>query len=173
MAEIFHCVYVCITSFFSSHLLMGIWVVIGGLLSVGSPRVGHDWSDLAVAAAVVFWDIFSSFFSSESFSCCVYRRNSYLTFLQLSLSLLQIHLPAFHSHSHPSRTECSVFLWLCRAACGILVLCQGWNSNPGQWKCWVLTTGLLGSCSELKSVLHSFLSKIQIPLALTFMLFLA
>ena len=24
----------------------------GGLLSMGSPRVGHDWSDLAAAAAV-------------------------------------------------------------------------------------------------------------------------
>ena len=150
MAEIFHCVYVYITSFFSSHLLMGIWVVIR-----------------------VFWDIFSSYFSSGSFSCCVYWRNSYLTFLQLSLSPLHIHSPAFHSHSHPSRTECSVFLWLCCADCGILVLRQGWNSDPRQWKCRVLTTGPLGSCSELKSLLHSFLNKIQTPLALTFMLFLA
>ena len=122
MAEIFHCVYVYITSFFSSHLLMGIWVVIR-----------------------VFWDIFSSYFSSGSFSCCVYWRNSYLTFLQLSLSPLHIHSPAFHSHSHPSRTECSVFLWLCCADCGILVLRQGWNSDPRQWKCRVLTTGSLGN----------------------------
>ena len=144
-------VYMYVSHLFSPvHLLMGIWVIIR-----------------------VFWDIFSSYFSSGSFSCYVYWRNSYLTFFQLSLSPLQIHSPAFHSHSHPSRPECSVFLWLCCAACGILVLRQGWNSDPRQGKCRVLTTELLGSCSELKSLLHSFLNKIQTPLALTFMLFLA
>ena len=29
-------------------------IVVSGLLSMGSHRVGHDWSDLAVAAAVTF-----------------------------------------------------------------------------------------------------------------------
>ena len=29
----------------------------GGLLSVGSHRVGHDWSDLAAAAAAFEWDV--------------------------------------------------------------------------------------------------------------------
>ena len=111
MAEIFHCVYVCITSFFSSHLLMGIWIVIR-----------------------VLSDVFSSYFSSGSFSCRVYWRGSSLTFLQLPLSSPQIHSPSFHCHSHASRAECSVLLWLCRAPCGVLVLHQGWNSDPQQWK---------------------------------------
>ena len=28
----------------------------GGLLSIGSHRVGHDWSDLAAAAAAANWN---------------------------------------------------------------------------------------------------------------------
>ena len=33
----------------------------GGLPSMGSHRVGHDWSDLAAAAAIKHWALFSTF----------------------------------------------------------------------------------------------------------------
>ena len=41
----------------------------GGLPSMGSHRLKHDWSDLAAAAAYSFWGIFC-FFSSNFFSSC-------------------------------------------------------------------------------------------------------
>ena len=34
----------------------------GGLLSMGSHRVGHDWSDLAAAATALLWEFSSSLF---------------------------------------------------------------------------------------------------------------
>ena len=50
----------------------------GGLLSMGSHRVGHDWSDLAAAAAAVF------VLCTEVLLCWVHR---YLQLLYLPLYL--------------------------------------------------------------------------------------
>ena len=43
----------------------------GGLPSVGSPRVGHDWSNLAAAAAAASRPKDAGW--SPSYSCCIYQ----------------------------------------------------------------------------------------------------
>ena len=44
----------------------------GGLLSMGSHRVGHDWSDLAAAAALFFKEKFLILIKSNLLSCFIW-----------------------------------------------------------------------------------------------------
>ena len=44
---------------------------LGGLLSVGSHRVGHDWSDLAAAAAALIRSLLSESFFLHWYPVCV------------------------------------------------------------------------------------------------------
>jgi len=55
----------------------------GGLPSVGSHRVGHDWSDLAVAAAVLHCVYLHRIFSVYSYGC---RRVAWLHLLATEIS---------------------------------------------------------------------------------------
>ena len=47
----------------------------GGLLSIGSHRVRHDWSDLA-AAAVEYWNLLHPFYISTTLAASLCRRRT-------------------------------------------------------------------------------------------------
>ena len=68
----------------------------GGLQSMGSKRVGHDWSDLAAAAAALgktlHFMFLSLFFFSYLISCCFSEHTVISAVLQTSQPLL----PLFH-----------------------------------------------------------------------------
>ena len=70
----------------------------GGLLSMGSHRVRHDWSDLAVAVAVLFAD---SYFSSNFWSGWIFNTMSpsNLHFLCWSESLMALNISFYAENS--------------------------------------------------------------------------
>ena len=70
----------------------------GGLLSLGSHRVGHDWSDLAAAAAaklilyLLFWNLLSSpiqsyFWTLKIWTILSFKKKIYLVVSCLSCSM--------------------------------------------------------------------------------------
>ena len=76
----------------------------GGLLSMGSHRVGHDWSDLATAAAGMIFDLTRS-----------YQGN---VFTQLCMTSTGTYLPKEHicicpvlNYIHSNETKFTVIVW--------------------------------------------------------------
>ena len=59
----------------------------GGLLSMGSHRVGHDWSDLAAAAAAMLSDVEHLFMCLLAVLCILIWRNVYSNSLLVLLVL--------------------------------------------------------------------------------------
>ena len=61
----------------------------GGLPSMGSHRVGHNWSDLAAAAAAIyFWFLFNFIFPVLGLCCCM---GFFLVPASRSYSLVAVH----------------------------------------------------------------------------------
>ena len=50
----------------------------GGLPSMGSHRVGHDWSDLAAAAAIMLWIVSSCSTKLWATHCDIYLNSNHL-----------------------------------------------------------------------------------------------
>ena len=122
-----------------------------GLLSLGSHRVGHDWSDLAAAAAAV------SVFSFTNF--CLYKVDLEQHRFELCGSTsMQI---IFNSKILQYYMVCgwvNLHMQICSGKEPVSVGDMGWISNlwgscvPGSR--WAHTTQLLGLCSEPKSRTH-------------------
>ena len=86
----------------------------GGLLSLGSHRVGHDWSDLAAAAAAVLLDLI--FFLFKNYEVKIHKTSIYsLTCLYKKIICVPPPWKSLTSHPHhnyflPQRGEyCSFF----------------------------------------------------------------
>ena len=134
----------------------------GGLPSMGSHRVGHDWSDLAAAAAVtchltgvcsfltsITWTLG---FNSDLWSCQLWniptldRLRSYPWSFLICHTLLYLYI-----------LTCSIYLYI-------------YTCSPGKWSLinnffsvsWVY---VLGQCVYLLST-WSYLSHLKIPLLL-------
>ena len=65
----------------------GVWEP-GGLLSMGSHRVGHDWSDLAAAA-------------NNNYSLCFLQTEATYAHLSIFCFVLQVHLLSLILSSFP------------------------------------------------------------------------
>ena len=126
-----------------------------GLLSMGSHRVGHDWSDLAAAAAAVYFHfsycisylhVFSKTSISSLNTSCVLLvcasllfPRSYISFTIITLTSFAGRFPVSPSLSYSSGVLTCSFVWnifLCwlilstiLSLCSLLLKLQGCNSS--------------------------------------------
>ena len=87
----------------------------GGLLSMGSHRVGHNWSDLAAAAGVNYSFCFASFLFLivKDFSKSVFYPTQYFEFIRIFQGLLFIFTDSLFTESREWRRNpsCHVFFF--------------------------------------------------------------
>ena len=109
---------------------------LGGLPSLGSHRVGHDWSDIAAAAASFSGDIF-----------CNYRtlskpRNWLAPLIQLTTELIQI--SPFFFFACPQFLYVFVYVRACSVTQSCPTLCNSMDSSPpGSSVCEILQARVL------------------------------
>ena len=93
----------------------------GGLYSMGSQKVEHDWAIHfhihKYIKLYIYYITFSSIYITE-WLCCTEEINI----------------------ANQIYSKKLIYLWPHRRACGILVPWSAWNLCPLQWKCGVLTT---------------------------------
>ena len=87
----------------------------GGLLSMGSHRVGHDWSDLAAAAPNSMWYLSSPTRDGASVPCIARQiLNRWTTRKSLCLSLNQLKIHLFFSWPYlMPNIICEIMILIC------------------------------------------------------------
>ena len=76
----------------------------GGLPSMGSHRVGHDWSDLAAAAAGMFFDLTRSYQGNVFTQLCMTSTGTYL--LKEHICICPV-----LNYIHSNETKFTVIVW--------------------------------------------------------------
>ena len=108
----------------------------GGLPSMGSHRVGHDWSDLAAAAAAGLWFQDGSPLVPED-TCLLLPKHPYSSSLQLSRVTYYFAWSSLHSPPQAQpflgqrRAIVSMVIVICHRDCQVLIKCM-WARETGQ-----------------------------------------